>query len=224
MPRYYDAVRSLNDSETPWTDLFDDEAVKRHKPISSPDTALTAFCQLGALRCGTRRCLLFFFDQTYAYIVAEATRTLSLLDDHSHDVEDGLWLGHTIIPRGLSVCEHTVNIPSANKGSNQYHDNADKIHIINDLTDDVRFCDRPYVLDGPKARFYAGVPITTPNGLRIGAYCVLGDKPRKGFSDKHVKFMLDMSETIMAHLESLRMRTEVGLPRPLQNYACTHSL
>lgn len=55
----------------------------------------------------------------------------------------------------------------------------------------------------------SGVPITTPNGLRIGAYCVLGDKPRKGFSDKHVKFMLDMGETIMAHLESLRMRTEV---------------
>lgn len=35
-----------------------------------------------------------------------------------------------IIPRGLSVCEHTVNIPSANKGSNQFHDNADKIHIM----------------------------------------------------------------------------------------------
>jgi GAF domain-containing protein len=89
-------------------------------------------------------------------------------------------------------------------------DNADQIHIINDLTDDVRFCDRPYVLDGPKARFYAGVPITTPGGLRIGAYCVMDDKPRDGLSDKEVNFMLDMGATIMAHLEMLRARTEFG--------------
>jgi hypothetical protein len=112
-------VQSLSDADFPYTNLFDEKAAAQHIPASSPDTALTAFCQLGALRVGTRRCLLFFFDQQHAYILAEATRTLSLRDDNSHDVEDGLWLGHTMIPRGLSVCEHTVNIPLENKGSNR---------------------------------------------------------------------------------------------------------
>ncbi|SMR56741.1 unnamed protein product [Zymoseptoria tritici ST99CH_1E4] len=206
---YYDAVRSLSDADFPFTNLFDDEEAKLHKPASSNDTALTAFCQLGALRVGARRCLLFMFDQEYAFILAEATRTLSLRDDHSHDVEDGLWLGQTIIPRGLSVCEHTVNIPAENNGSNRFHDNSDRIHIIDDLKDS-RFCDRPYVLEGPKARFYAGVPITSPSGLRIGAYCVLDDKPRNGLRPKDINFMLEMSTTIMEHLEMLRARTEFG--------------
>ena len=110
--------------------------------------------------------MMFFFDRNYAYILAEATRTLSLQDDAVHDIEDALWLGHTIIPRGFSVCEHTVNLP-ANDGSNHDDLSAGVVHIINDLREDTRFCDRPYVVDGPKARFYAGVPITTPNGINV---------------------------------------------------------
>ena len=112
--------------------------------------------------------MIFFFDSNYAYILAEATRSISLQDDSSHDIEDQLWLGTTKIPRGLSVCEHTINLP-LNKGTNAGDDNSDIIHIVNDLAEDIRFCDRPYVTDGPRARFYAGVPITTPKGSNIGA-------------------------------------------------------
>lgn len=49
------------------------------------------FCQLGALRLGARRAMMFFFDSNYAYILAEATRTLSLLDDSVHEIDDALW-------------------------------------------------------------------------------------------------------------------------------------
>lgn len=113
--------------------------------------------------------MIFFFDHSYAYILAEATRTLSLQDDNAYEIEDQLWLGTTKIPRGLSVCEHTVNLP-ANGGSNAGTVDADVIHIINNLTEDTRFCNRPYVIDGPRARFYAGVPITTPKGANIDAF------------------------------------------------------
>lgn len=113
--------------------------------------------------------MVFFFDSSYAYILAEATRTLSLQDDELYEAEDALWLGTTKIPRGFSVCEHTVNLP-ANAGTNSFDEDSGIIHIINNLAEDTRFCNRPYVTDGPKARFYAGVPITTPNGLNIGAF------------------------------------------------------
>lgn len=48
--------------------------------------------------------MLFFFDSDYAYILAEATQTLSLQDDDRHQDGDELWLGSTKIPRGFSVC------------------------------------------------------------------------------------------------------------------------
>lgn len=166
-----------------------------------------AFCQLGALRMGTKRALLFFFDSTNAYVLAESTRTLSLQDDSKHAANDDLWLGHAIIPRGYSVCEHTIMLP-ANEGTNKNDVTSDFIHIVNDLAKDARFHDRPFVSGRPKARFYAGVPITTPRGINIGAYCVLGDEPRDGLDDDSINFMRDMALTVMTHLEMVRATAE----------------
>jgi len=145
--------------------------------------------------------MIFFFDAEYAYIIAESTRTLSLQDDSEHGPDDALWLGFTKIPRGFSVCEVTADLP-LNDGSNAQDPHSASIaHIINNLTEDTRFCDRPYVKDGPKARFYAGVPITTPRGINIGALCVLDDKPRDGLQPSQVKFLQSMASTVMSHLE-----------------------
>ncbi|CAK3934150.1 Hybrid signal transduction histidine kinase B [Lecanosticta acicola] len=206
--RYYQPIRELTKAGPPLCDLADAHAVRAHRPFSSPDRALTAFCQLGALRLETRRAMLFFFDSNYAYVLAEATRTLSLQNDSVMVQEDDLWLGHTVIPRGFSVCEHTVNLPS-NQGSNKDDPTSSGlIHIVNDLSDDTRFCDRPFVTGEPNARFYAGVPITTPRGINIGAYCVLDDKKREGLSTDGMNFMRDMAATVMTHLEMVRATAE----------------
>ena len=77
--------------------------------------------------------MLFFFDSNYAYTLAEATQSLSLEDDSLHEIQDHLWLGHSVIPRGFSVCEHTVNLSS--QGCNQEDTNANVVHIINDLSE-----------------------------------------------------------------------------------------
>ncbi|TKX26093.1 response regulator receiver domain-containing protein 2 [Elsinoe australis] len=208
--RYYDPIRALSDSGPRWTDLYDEVATRQHRPKSCPDLSLTAFCQLGALRLGTKRCMLFFFDRSNAYVLAEATRTLSLHDHDVHENGDALWLGFTIIPRGLSVCEHTVNMPVPDEQADEVSGEKNLIHVIEDLRGNTTFCDRPYVSDGPKARFYAGVPIITPSGLRIGAYCVLDDKPREGLNESDTKFMLEMAKTVMTHLETVRERAEFG--------------
>ncbi|GAB7359094.1 hypothetical protein MBLNU230_g5165t1 [Neophaeotheca triangularis] len=196
--RYYEPFQSLSQRSQSKCDLNDEQSVRNHQAQSSPDKALTAFTQLAALRIGTRRAMLFFFDADYAYILAEATRSLSLQDDSRHDINDELWLGHTRIPRGFSVCEHTVNLCPPNAG---------EVHVIPNLSEDTRFCNRPYVTDGPKARFYAGVPITTPRGINIGAFCVLDDRPRSGLSDTETVFLQEMSTTVMTHLEMVRAKS-----------------
>ena len=77
--------------------------------------------------------MLFFSDSSYAYTLAEATQSLSLEDDSVHEILDHLWFGHSVIPWGFSVCEHTVNLPS--QGSNHEDTRANVVHIINDLSE-----------------------------------------------------------------------------------------
>ena len=191
-----------------YCDVRDAKARERHVPFSCPDKTLTAFCQLGALRFNVRRCLLFFFDVNYAYIMAEATRSLSLEDDNAHDPGDQLWLGHAKIPRGIACCEWTVGLPSFPITVTTKNGDRDSIYVVEDLTKNLTTQDKPYVTSFPHGRFYAGVPITGPNGINIGAYCVLGDEPRDGVSDKDLIFLRDMSRTVMTHLETIRAQAE----------------
>jgi hypothetical protein len=191
-----------------YCDVRDAKARERHVPFSCPDKTLTAFCQLGALRFNVRRCLLFFFDVNYAYIMAEATRSLSLEDDNAHDPGDQLWLGHAKIPRGIACCEVTVGLPSFPITVTTANGDRDSVYVVEDLTKNLTTRDKPYVTSFPHGRFYAGVPITGPNGINIGAYCVLGDDPRDGVSDKDLIFLRDMSRTVMTHLETIRAQAE----------------
>jgi hypothetical protein len=191
-----------------YCNVRDAKAREQHKPFSCPDKTLTAFCQLGALRFKARRCLLFFFDVNFAYALAEATQSLSLEDDNVHDQDDQLWLGHSKIPRNVACCEITVNLPSFSPSSSTMNGERDSVFIVNDLTKNPRTSDRPFVSGFPHGRFYAGVPITAPSGINIGAYCILGDEPRDGVSDKDVMFLKDMSRTVMTHMETVRAQAE----------------
>lgn len=207
--RYYEPIRGMTARGPTFCNILDPEARERHQPFSCPDKTLTAFCQLGALRLNVRRCLLFFFDVDNAYVLAEATRSLSLEHDSSHDEGDQLWLGHSTIPRGVACCETTVNLPAlANSPSKTSKTGLNSLFVISDLTENRQTQDMPYVTSFPHGRFYAGVPITSPAGINIGAYCILDDDPRGGISERDAAFMTDMSRTIMTHLETLRAQSD----------------
>jgi hypothetical protein len=186
----------------------DRQAREQHKAVPSPDKILTAFCQLGALRMKARRALIFFFDVNHAYIMAEATQTLSLENEETHEHGDQLWMGYSVIPRDVACCEITVNLPSFDdtKASTEHY--RDNCFVVDDLLKhpDLQF--RNYVTEHPHSRYYAGVPITTPAGINIGAYCVLDDKPRSGISKQDLVFMHDMSQTVMTHLQTIRGLSE----------------
>ncbi|KAG9563003.1 hypothetical protein KCU71_g7071, partial [Aureobasidium melanogenum] len=203
---YYEPLRILAGPDIKWTDPNSPEHIAEHNPTSSTDKALTAFCQLAALRLKARRAMIFCFDSQHAYTLGEATQTLSFEDDNIHDDGDNLWLGMTKLPRGFTVCEHTVMLPT-NRGSNANDEDASRIHIINDLREDSRFCNQPYVVGGIKARFYAGVPITTAKGYNI-VQCILDDHPREGLENKDIRFIQEMSSLVMEHLEMLKARAE----------------
>ena len=83
------------------------------------------------------------------------------------------------------------------------HDRDVTVYLIPDMTKDERVRDKDIVTKG-NARFYAGVPIRSPQGHSIGAYCIIDDEPREGLTPTEISFMKDMTTVIMVHLERTR--------------------
>ncbi|KAK5164669.1 uncharacterized protein LTR77_009875 [Saxophila tyrrhenica] len=182
---YYDALEHLSDKVPQYVDITDPAALQRHVPVSSPDKALSAFCQLGAVQLRAKRGLLFFFNQTHAFILAEATPTLSLQDHSRH--KDELWMGYSKIDRSWSVCEWTIQLKRTRVDGDETSDQL-PLNIIPDLKGTQQFCTYPYVIDAPRMRFYAGCPIVS-RGINIGAFCVLDDEVRPGLSEQEKTFL-----------------------------------
>lgn len=67
-------------------------------------------------------------------------------------------------PRGISFCGHAIL--------------EDRALVVSDALLDERFADNPLVTGEPHIRFYAGFPITAPNGSRLGTFCIIDRRPR----------------------------------------------
>ncbi len=67
----------------------------------------------------------------------------------------------------------------------------DQVFQIPDTLDDPRFADSPLVTAPPAIRFYAGAPIVTKDGLRVGALTVMDTRPG---------LLTDAQSRILTHL------------------------
>ena len=54
--------------------------------------------------------------------------------------------------------------------------------VVEDGTRDPCFFDNPLVAAAPNVRFYAGVPLRSPDGFPLGALCIIDVKPHPEFS------------------------------------------
>jgi len=177
-----------------------------YRAKGSVDKSLTAFAQLITLRLGVKRAMVSLIDSSRQYILAEATRSLSL-NSESTDAGDEMWLGHAIITRRDALCHNTFGSEYSALEENGESYVTDAL-VIPDCRYDPRAADKDYVVSEPGVRFYAGVPITTKAGYQIGVFAVSDDKPRDDLKASEVKFMEDISEAIMEHLELSKERDD----------------
>lgn len=68
------------------------------------------------------------------------------------------------LPRHLSLCARTIE--------------KNRTLVITDASIHPDWRNHPLVTGGPGVRFYAGHPLSTADGWRIGTLCLIGDRPR----------------------------------------------
>lgn len=86
------------------------------------------------------------------------------------------------MPREESVCQYTIM--------------NDTPFEVPDLSADERFKDRYYVTGPADLKYYFGIPLTTGQGVNIGALCVLDTEPKKISEDDIVTLRILAREIV----------------------------
>lgn len=142
--------------------------------------------------------IISLFGRNYQYVIAEATPTFGLWNEG--DAHDRLWHGVCTVPYERSFCQYVLETPVNAQRL------EDSVFVSTDLAQDDRFKNLQGVLGVPHARSLVCTPIVSPKGLTIGSYTIIDDKPRPPVNESLVKFLKNMSQTVMNHLISSRTK------------------
>ena len=100
---------------------------------------------------------------------------------------DRQWFKST---KGLDACETSRDISFCGHAILD-----DSVFVIEDALEDPRFADNPLVTDKPNIRFYAGCPVHSPDGHRVGTLCLIDSKPRP-FDDNDIRTLADFAALV----------------------------
>jgi PAS domain S-box-containing protein len=118
------------------------------------------------------------------------TAVVSLVEETRQRFLSRVGLDATETPRNTSFCAHAML--------------GDEIFLIPDATLDPRFSDNPLVTGPPHIRFYAGAPLVSPDGIPLGALCVIDYAPRAQLTPLQIQGLNVLSHRVVAILEGRR--------------------
>lgn len=93
-------------------------------------------------------------------------------------------------PRDISLCAHATM--------------RDDLFCVEDARADPRFADNPLVSGPPHIRFYAGAPLRSPEGARVGTLSVIDVRPRR-LDAEDAAVLRDLADCAEAELERTRL-------------------
>jgi len=112
---------------------------------------------------------------------------ISLVDSNRQWFKSRIGLDSAETPREHSFCAHAIT--------------GDDAFLVPDASADPRFADNPLVVGGPEIRFYAGAPLRTPGGRRIGTLCAIDRRPRN-LTSEQVDALERLARQAVAHFEA----------------------
>ena len=112
---------------------------------------------------------------------------VSLIDQDRQWFKARLGLDAESTDRDISFCGHAIE--------------GEQLFEVKDSRLDDRFKDNPLVVGMPEVIFYAGQPLVTPDGFKIGTLCVIDSQPRQ-LSCLQKKTLATLSHSVVQILES----------------------
>ena len=98
--------------------------------------------------------------------------------------------------RDISFCTHTIL--------------SKNMMVVKDALRDERFMNNPLVTCAPGIRFYAGMPLVTPQGYSVGTLCVIDRHPRKDLSESQKKTLEALARQVVTQLELRRVSSQLA--------------
>lgn len=165
--------------------------------------ALAPLCQLTTLRTGCRKAMINVMDRDAMYFLTEATMVSSQNGEASFEfVEDPVFMMCNSAPLKGRICELTLRLANDDEVS------PVPFFVINDLSQS-QFAHMEIISGPPHYRFYAGVPITTRDGINIGSLAIMDTRVRpNGLTKADESFLASTAEQIMLFLETNRQAIE----------------
>jgi GAF domain-containing protein len=120
--------------------------------------------------------------ETARALFGVATASINFIDEHRQWTMTVSGGAKDDVPRADAFCDLTIQ--------------RQGLFVVNDALAHPRFKDLPMVLEG-RVRFYAGYPIETPNGIRIGALCLMDPTPR-GFTRADEALLRELALRVQA--------------------------
>jgi GAF domain-containing protein len=125
-----------------------------------------------------------------AFVCQTPISLLTLVDDERQWFKATAGIDIRETHRDLSFCAHAILDPSA-------------LLEVQDTREDERFNTNPFVVAAPHVRFYAGIPLVSPEGHALGTLCTLDHRPRK-FDDNQRRALRAIANGLSTQLELRR--------------------
>ena len=111
---------------------------------------------------------------------------VSLVDAQRQWLKASYGLPRRECPRGESFCARAIE--------------TDGVMVVTDAAEDPRFADHPMVIGPAQVRFYAGAPLRTKDGFRLGTLCIVDVEPRP-FGAEEEATLADLAAMVVDELD-----------------------